>query len=264
MPFVTTLCQACGNEIQGYSYEYRELKFCNLKCRDKARDSDKKRGFCKPLLPDLSLTSNLAYILGVLRGDGFCYRFHNAKKTDAIIVLGVNDKEFALAFLKALKTIGLNPSIRDLTKYKASTTSWRVTCSNKHFVDWYKSLTLKELFGLIGENRDFILSFFTGFYDSEGSLYQEIKGSPSYKSRCNVSITNSDKDLMEWLYGKMGSLGFSFSLRSLGCGKPKTINGNLAEFTKEVYRLELQKRRQVEVLLNDISPSITRKQWQKN
>lgn len=250
------ICKFCGKKFEAYRASSGDRVYCSHECWCKDRDRTQSYGFCQPKHPDLSPTCQLAYILGVLKGDGWCYKFHNKKKTDAVIGLGVNDCEFAESFAKALRLIGLNPKVFPLDKYKGSTTKWRATCSSREFVTWYKSLRLSEIFQMLDNREDLALQFFRGFYESEGCL----SCSPAKSYYC-VVIANTDKPLLENIQRIMQELGYDFRLSAGKKPKPQVLNDKLANFRKPVYRLVLHKKAQVKELLLKIQPSIPRKQW---
>lgn len=80
--------------------------------------------------PKLTPSSSLAYILGVIMGDGYISVYKRKEGTHYKIGLNVKEKKFALEFLSELKQIGLNPNICFDSK-----SFYRVTSNNKVFVD---------------------------------------------------------------------------------------------------------------------------------
>lgn len=119
----------------------------------------------------LEPTSSLAYILGVLRGDGFIYI--NKITNCHFVLLSVIDRAFAQQFFNALINIGLSPKWIWL---KPQQKNWspqvKVYVESKQFVKWYKSMTLKIESSII---NSFPLDFLRGMYDSEGSINWESK-----------------------------------------------------------------------------------------
>ncbi|GAH89689.1 unnamed protein product, partial [marine sediment metagenome] len=116
----------------------------------------------------LTPSSSLAYIIGVIAGDG------NVKKDTNAIRLQVKDLEFAESFYSALEEIGLPPTIfRDKTLHLGGNHNhllWNV---------YTHSRLLKELYLPLRNNiedaKRFIKScphgareFVRGFYESEG------------------------------------------------------------------------------------------------
>lgn len=250
---IAICCSYCGKQFLPAS---RNTRFCSLSCRDKARDKTQPLGFCHPVHSILSPSPELSYILGVLKGDGYCYHFQNKKKSDSIIALSVNDYEFAQSFAKALCSIGLNPHTFSLEKYKNQTTKWRTTCSSREFVSWYKDLSTEDIFTMLKMEQRFILEFFRGFYEAEGWL-----GKVPTKSYYFIGVSNTDKILLQKIQEEMGRLGYDFRLSKGIKPKPAMINGIMANFTKIVYTLVLHKKAQVIKLLTEIQPAIPRKRW---
>jgi len=78
--------------------------------------------------PNISHSSNLSYILGVIFGDGWVYNF----KHNYFIGLDSIDYVFCKSFSDSLKKVGLNPNLFPKGKY------WRTVASSKLFYNWIK------------------------------------------------------------------------------------------------------------------------------
>jgi hypothetical protein len=125
-------------------------------------------------------SETLAYVLGVLQGDGFVCKdessYHYLVGLDAI------NKVFAKEFYKALTEIGLNPFIF------VNNGIYRVRASSANFYDWYKSLNLNQIISLIqGYEKPFV----RGFYESEGYLGIHKRSGSLY-----IQISNTRKELL--------------------------------------------------------------------
>uniref|UniRef100_A0A7C4XTN8 DOD-type homing endonuclease domain-containing protein n=1 Tax=Caldisericum exile TaxID=693075 RepID=A0A7C4XTN8_9BACT len=163
----------------------------------------KKPELSQPKLKiDLKPSNNLAYILGVLLGDGWVIR------QDYSMGLGVTKKEFAESFANALRAIGLNPNVYKQDKklfQKVSPNAndiWMVRGRSKQFYEWYKGLNLEKIKEVI---KGYEVDFIRGFYESEGSCRLSGK-------RSEVAVHNTDRDLIIFISGLLTGLGFHYSI----------------------------------------------------
>ena len=166
--------------------------------------------------PKLDPSPELAYVLGVLYGDGTVSkcRWENKKLRKKgyryVIQLAVTDKVFAEEFMKALEKLGLRPKmyfaprkpnekmLGDPTRAKPR---WVVTAQSKEFYDFFTSLTIEKLEQIVKNYEQY---FIRGFYESEGC----VDISPNdYRIR----IVNTDRELMEFVKRLLVRLGFNVS-----------------------------------------------------
>jgi len=178
--------------------------------------------------PNLNMSEDLAYILGVLKGDG-CVYLHGR---GADIKLVCKHKEFAISFYNALSRIGLNPKLYKDNGYH------RVEASSKAFYNWYKKLTLFDIEMLL-QNEKYIVAFIRGFYESEGNYYE-----PEH----SIHIYNTDKDLVELCQRFLQKLGFSFHIYI------KKKNGYKSN--KPLYVLHKKEKSEVQRFFELIKPCI--------
>jgi intein-encoded DNA endonuclease-like protein len=150
---------------------------------------------------NLQPSKDLAYILGVLVGDGWVgYRYS--------IGLGSTSKEFAESFANALKNIGLHPNIYLEPKEHFQKRSpnandlWRVIAYSRQFYKWYKDLNLEKIKEVI---NGYEVDFVRGFYESEGSC--RFRGNSP-----EVGIHNTNRDLIIFVSGLLTGMGFNLSL----------------------------------------------------
>lgn len=120
----------------------------------------RKLAASKMIKPKFERKKDLAYILGVLDGDGY---------TDRKWTIGLETitKEFAEKFTKTLRRVGLNANMKFNRKKK----KWSVWASSKLLVEWYHSMNnnKKKLSWLLRENVAW--EYLTGLYDSDGALH---------------------------------------------------------------------------------------------
>ncbi len=102
-------------------------------------------------------SSKLAYVLGVLNGDGCIVREHHYNYD---IELLVKDYAFAETFSKAMAIL-LNKKYME-PYWSKSHKKWRIYYRSKAFYQWYKNQTLQMLKQHIEYNKDTVASFLRG------------------------------------------------------------------------------------------------------
>lgn len=154
--------------------EYRE-KMCKI--RKKLWQNSPNLNLLKSRLKEPILISNkfcpeLAYILGVMIGDGFLQEYHKKNKHQYYCSLWVRDEEFALKFKKTLeKWSGLSTSI---FVYHHKTFKqgfgYKVILHSKIIVKILQKnkKNLKNI--ILNSSIKNQIAFLEGFYDSEGSV----------------------------------------------------------------------------------------------
>jgi hypothetical protein len=116
----------------------------------------------------------LAYVVGVMLGDGSCSRMKagpGAWGTDSWrIELKVADPEFALAFATALARTLKRPEFRRPHVFPVPGGYWRVSVASKSFGEWWQEQRRHpyESLAWLVEKRP--AEFLRGLYDSEGNL----------------------------------------------------------------------------------------------
>lgn len=132
--------------------------------------------------PDLSLSSDFAWLIGVLLGDGSVFA---AASKEYVIALSVTDSEFATAFEDVLEAVGLNPShYLNVQEYKKDL--YQVRAHSKRFYNWWKTLDHSDIEEIA---YSYPAAFVRGMYDSEGSLTQ--------RSGWRLSVSNTEKWLLD-------------------------------------------------------------------
>lgn len=193
--------------------------------------------------PNLSFGEDLAYILGVLKGDG--YISYYKPKSDYRVVLNVVDEDFAIAFFNTLKRIGLHPALSQRTsKSNFKGRQWTseqyvVRAYSKIFVEWHETLQFRHLFQILATSK-YRCAFIRGIYDSEGCLNKK-KGKNSY----SLTIWNTDKKLIEFIEILLEIEGIYFYHR------------NRQDY---LFGIEINRREIIEKFLNKVGSNIRRKQ----
>lgn len=191
--------------------------------------------------PNLKMTPALAYILGILYGDG------TIDKKRAHVRLTVTKKAFVESFAKAIKGIGLRPhriykynrmnsGLPDYTP-KRPTIYYQTGFVSKLFGNWFHSIGL-DVIELLLDKPELMREFLRGFYESEGTY------TPPPNMR--IEMVNTNKRVIDFcrtLLEKLGYEGINISERH-------------RKSRKVLYRLYLRRKQQVERFLSEIKPVI--------
>lgn len=138
--------------------------------------------------PNLEMSESLAYILGVVKGDG---NVSLNGGTSYLVRLEVTSYAFCKSFRDALAEIGFSQYEIKEDVSRSGRKLYRVQAFSKPFGEWYKSLSLDDIWSLIKVDKKLMMAFLRGFYESEGS------SRPG-----EVVIYNTDKNLID-LVGKI-------------------------------------------------------------
>jgi intein-encoded DNA endonuclease-like protein len=160
---------------------------------------------------NLDITSNLAYILGVIEGDG------HISPTKNIIKLDVADKEFCEEFKRNMSKIGFNDNkiYEIIPKNKNYKYRYGLVYRSKGFVDFYfKNITCnsKKKYEWYSKNLNEVslqIQFLRGMFDSEGCVY--YRNDLQRKDK-QISFTNTDQYLINICSGYLDNLGISHSV----------------------------------------------------
>ncbi|MCX6741779.1 MAG: hypothetical protein NTX24_01215 [Candidatus Pacearchaeota archaeon] len=108
------------------------------------------------------VTKELAYILGVIHGDGYCYIRKSKLRTSAIIGLHVKDKDFADNFKEVLgRWSGIKAK-----EYNNHSEHYVALYS----IDCAKIIKDVNVKNVLRQNRQVRIYFLRGMYDSEGGV----------------------------------------------------------------------------------------------
>lgn len=207
-------CPVCGTL---FSKEYGKAQrfsthYCSPECYNEAKSE-----LFVPV--DLSPSPELAYILGVMVGDGcageYTKKWNGKEKKSYDIKLGVLHYKFAKRFASALKKIGLHPNtwkdkkVRDNGKNDQKL--WHTEAYSKVFVRFYLAQKddLDTLYELVGTCSDGKRMFIRGFYESEGhhGVYDYQRGNRIQHVK-HLHMTNTNPELVEIVVAFLYDLGF--------------------------------------------------------
>ncbi len=148
--------------------------------------------------PDFRLSTYLAYVCGVILGDGSVCRSSwgegpKGQRAFAYLVnLEVIEKAFAESFSNALKHVGLNPRIYFVKKKGNRQDTYYVKAYSKKFVDWWAQQSITTFETMFLEEEPLLKEFVRGFFESEGSYYKQDHGS-YYQTHCQMANTDLDR-----------------------------------------------------------------------
>jgi len=155
--------------------------------------------WCKQY-PNLETSSELAYILGVLDGDGSVRGYNR-------IILGTKDFEFAKEFEKALLAIGLRANVIKIDQWiknlKRQYHGWQCYAYSVVFVNWYNSLTQERKEGIA---KQYPKEYLRGFFESEGSYVIGPNGD------VRVHFSNTNRELLMTVQRLLALLGYESKL----------------------------------------------------
>jgi intein-encoded DNA endonuclease-like protein len=194
------------------------------------------------LKPNLNMTENLYYIVGLLKGDGCVYKNGRSYR----ICFDNTNKNLSRNIFRALKEIGLNPTLYEVRPSNGinKLKQYRVVANSKLFYNWYKGLSAKKLREFL-DTKEKIVSFIRGFYEAEGGIYKSKNGTIS------VAMYNTDLELLKLIKSLLEKLGLHFCLN--GPYKNIKLGGPSA---RPIYRLITSSKKDVNTFLNLIKPSV--------
>lgn len=222
-PLRTKLCTATKEELEelywgkmltsreiGDIYHVTGTSVCT---RMKILGIPRRKGGFR-IRPNLEPSQELAYVLGVLLGDGSVFPINS--NSSYAIQLMCTSKDFVKSFAKALKQIGLHPCFFDAPQQNPNwNKQYGVKGHSVIFGKWYKTLTLSKVKSLL-QTRKMVVSFLRGLYESEGHT-----DTPTPNSR-RVNISNTDPELLALAEDLVRSLGYKVSLHRAG-GKERDL-----------------------------------------
>ena len=253
-----------------YTYEQYQRSMRMIK-RLGVAETSRRTGFPKPTLyhwkngkhiPPLARwvpkpSNELAYVIGVLHGDGSLYIDKMKHGYQYKIQLGVEDYEFAETFSKNMARL-LNRKVVKPKWYK-SDNRWATVYTSKAFYTWYKQQNLESLKPYIEYSKETVANSLCGLYDSDGGHYVYKKGRNS-----EISLYNNDKDLLRYVQHLLEKY---FNIIATGphlhakAGKEsKMKNGKIAKTNHDNYRINIKRKQHVQRFLSMIGFSITEKQ----
>ncbi|MFA5175755.1 MAG: LAGLIDADG family homing endonuclease [Candidatus Nanoarchaeia archaeon] len=187
------------------------------------------------------LSPELAYILGVIQGDGYV----SISRTKGCAKLEAKDKDFVKNFKNKLSKWSGQKSYFNLRKdrnlYTATLNSLRASQFLKDF----------NIYNLSNTKKDIKISFLRGLFDSEGGVSGYNLSTPRTATRF-IAFYNTDKDLIFLVKNMLESLGIRVQ------NIDKRIKSGFSTNTL-LFRLRIGGKENLEKFNNTIRFSIKRK-----
>src|SRR5271157_2098874 len=173
-------------------------------------------------------SDELAYILGVMKGDGSAYAIQEQK----IIQLEAKERAFVESFNNELAQ--LLHSRPMAIEYLPLHHTYRIRKTSKVFFDWYVSRTRSEIEAIA---MNYPLPFIRGFYESEGSV-----GRYGKNGKCSfLRIMNTDPSLIYLVSAIMNQLSFRHTVKKTNRPNHRTLHwirmyerGNILSFLETI------------------------------
>jgi len=150
----------------------------------------------KKQYPNLEPSPALAYVLGILDGDGNVSGYDRTQ-------LGVKDRVFAKAFAEALRAIGLRARVGKDGHWNKSLKrqyyGWQCQATSVIFVRWHNGLTRGQREEIATK---YPWEYLKGFFESEGTYYISPGGS------ANVHFSNFNYALLLMVQRLLTALGY--------------------------------------------------------
>lgn len=198
------ICDYCGKlMVKARSRLKGKHHFCSQECYH-----NWKRAYGFKIQPNLLPSPALAYLCGVLFGDGTCCKASQGRKSKGfayVVALEVTEKQFAQSFLKALRQVGLNPRMYPIEKSGNRLSTWYVKAYSKKFYEWWIRQTLFDFQKMFFEEEKILKEFIRGFYESEGSYYKY-----DYQSHCQ--LCNTDHEIILLFQKALSQFSFETSI----------------------------------------------------
>jgi intein-encoded DNA endonuclease-like protein len=186
-----------------------------------------------------NITSDLAYVLGVIEGDANIYKNE--------IRLVVKDKDFALAFKKSLeKWSGMKVYYKENVKRKGYNTNYyQIQLRSVEAASFLKSINLNRI---LHSNNNVIGSFIRGFADSEGGCYEWL-----------ITLYNTDLYLLKFVNKLLKKIGIKSKIRIMKKAGNTHIFSHIAK-TKTAYQINICGKDNLMLFSKFIKFNIGRKQ----
>jgi len=199
-------------------------------------------------------SKELAYIIGIIHGDGSVSKSKNKSWYRYIIELATIDKEFAEVFSKVMaKLLSVN---YHKPYWSEKERKWRVTYRSKAFYLWYKRTEEQGLEGFkeyIECSKETVKYYLRGLYDSEGYNYKNKR----------ICLYNTKKQLLKYIQYLLNRY---YNVIAGGpclvhkAGSKIVINGIETRYKHDYYYIFIGKKQHVRRFLEEIGFTIVRKQ----
>lgn len=199
-----------------------------------------------------SLMIDFSYLMGVMMGDGY---YWSSSKIGYGLGLRVTDKPFALSFKRTLENLGFKTHL-GITHTQIGTRLYQVRTSGngyrgcKDISLWFEKLDLGTIEGIINNDKEKMVAFVRGFYESEGCVGYLSKAKNQRPTSYRIRMGCNDKDVVKYIDLILQKLGYTTKFWKTE--RPYKNRIHVA------YRLHITSIPQVTRFFNEINPSIKR------
>lgn len=186
---------------------------------------------------NMKSSSNLAYFLGIMLGDGSISKVYNKKRGYHTYSFQITSKDRILV-----------ESFRDVINKIMSLNYKYICCSGDGYFrthvnstklgKWYNSLNLNQI-EIIAE--EYPCEFIRGIYESEGWLYKDKE----------LGIGSTNKELIIFIQMLITKLGFKINYS-------ETLNNSYNNKKVKLYRVRIQRPKEIIKFIIMINPLIKR------
>ncbi len=188
-----------------------------------------------------SASRDLAYLLGVLIGDGHVKGRQRSRANSFRIELQVTDRVFAEKFHTTLTALGLRTrAIREVQDKRPNRKlAYRAWAQHKRFALWYRSLTLEEITTWSKGHEEALVC---GIWESEGHVIPE-------GDHFDLTVGMTREDVIDLLV----SIATAWGYHPKKNGPYKDRRG-----TKDTWRFSLFRKEETSDFIQRINPCIRR------
>ncbi len=198
----------------------------------------------------LEPSPELAYIVGVMFGDGSTSFRKSGRSYKYRIRLKVVDKEFAEEFKRCLEEVGLKPSLR-FERNRARCDRWCVEANSKILYEFLRQPKDK----LFEVAEKYPAEFLRGFFDSEGSV--------CWNEKCKtlvIDASNCDEEILTFARNLLQSLDIHSKIyKTKRKGQKVKIRDRVYSYSSDMYSLRIHRRRDVARFAKTVGFTIKRK-----
>jgi len=151
------------------------------------------------------LNGDLAYIMGVIEGDGHCRKRKTEERTSGEIILKVKDLDFAKEFESRLRNwSGIQPKFWERNGF------FHVGLYSIDAVDIIQNIDLKKVVNL---NKRIKANFLRGMYDSEGGVLGVNLNKRKFVCRW-IHFSNNNEKIIATVSKLLKDFGINHKIRS--------------------------------------------------
>ncbi|MEN3048071.1 MAG: LAGLIDADG family homing endonuclease [Candidatus Caldarchaeales archaeon] len=180
-------------------------------------------------LDELEPSPELAYVIGVVFGDGSVYLLHYRRKWACVIQLIVRDLDFAMSFAQALAKVLNRDPPPILEMVRDGKTFYVVRVRDIILTQLLIDRDIERIRKFVEHDEQTKVAFLRGFFDSEGSV-----------GKSGVILYNTNVDVLRWAQELLEDLGIMSTgpYLHIPAGTSMEIGGGVS--SKDCYRIRIR------------------------